>query len=184
MTPLFSVEPKWPILISISQCFSALLIHEAPSTVIMTLKIEEQGLLASFLLSVTLLFNNQKRWLCCFSLQPPYKEDLEIKFLGKGLSKIQSILSKISYPCKPSLSSSTWEHPSCCFFLPLGQFLPSLGTSSTLPKIEGSSYFPHFVFSPCVIILVPQKASPITGGKGEKGEKGEQSMLQGNLHAN
>lgn len=122
-----------------------------------------------------------KRWLCCFSLQPPYKEDLEIKFLGKGLSKIQSILSKISYPCKPSLSSSTWEHPSCCFFLPLGQFLPSLGTSSTLPKIEGSSYFPHFVFSPCVIILVPQKASPITGGKGEKGE---QSMLQGNLHAN
>lgn len=84
---------------------------------------------------------------------------------------MQRILSKISYPCKPSLGSLTREHLSCFFLLHFGQFLPSLGTSSTFPKIEGSSYFPQFVFLPCVIILVPQKASPITGGKGRKENK-------------
>lgn len=73
---------------------------------------------------------------------------------------------------KPLSLQTIIEYPSpgvpvSLLLLPHGYFSPSQGTPSTLWKTGGSFYFLSLCFSFCVIIHVPQKASLVTGRKGE-----------------
>ena len=70
---LTSMEPSWPTNVSISQWYSALLAHLAPSTAILILKIKGEEFFFSLPLS---------------SIGPCYNAELAMDFSGKGLRNI------------------------------------------------------------------------------------------------